>query len=511
MKFRAVVAQLDRAVAFEAIGWGFESLRPRVLGVVVAIAAGLVYCLSLSHDVGFWDYGELQTVPYILGLMHTTGFPTEILSGALFSHVVILGSVAFRITLFCALCGVGAAACCYAIALELGAQPVIAAAAALAYALMRLTWSHAASADVMDEAVVLSAATLLCALIARRTGTFKYAAIAAILGGLAVGTHAAVILYLPAAAVVLVAAYRKNWRAILLCAAIFLAVTAAVYAYLPVRSCQVERQRLDPTRQLGLSPGMPIWDWGGPCKARDFVAVVTGRQADAPHGLRGYLALRRYPHYAVFALTQFGSPAEGAALVAAALLAFFAQPRATRKRSWILFVPLVLVTPFAAAFTTESDAARYYIFPALCLWIQIAIGLAAVRRQLHTTALAALGLLIVAFLWQSRGLFEQRNDRLGSTYIAAVKAATSDDAIVIAPWVDATPLAYAAYVERNFGRRFIVFGDAAAFPQQTRRWSRTRFVYEVAERPSVANAAFVARLHLATDLDRDTKVFRLRY
>ncbi|MBV9028440.1 MAG: DUF2723 domain-containing protein [Candidatus Eremiobacteraeota bacterium] len=465
----------------------------------------------MSRDVGFWDYGELQTVPYVLGLMHTTGFPTEILSGWLFAHALLLGSVAFRITLLCALCGIGAAVCAYAITLELGARPAIAVVAAIAYALMRLAWGHAASADVIDEAVFLSAAALLCALIARRTGTLTHCSIAATLGGLALGTHAVVIFYLPAAAAVLVMAYKKNWRAMLLSGTIMLAVASAVYAYLPIRSCQVERQLLDPTRRLGLSPGMPIWDWGAPCKASNFVAVLTGRQAGAPQAFHGYLALTHYPHYAVFALQQFGSPAEGAALIAAALLAFFAQRRPTRTLSWILFIPLVLVTPFASAFTTESDAARYYIFPALCLWAQVALGITALGRQLQTIAVAALVLLAVAFLWQSRGLFEQRNDRLGSTYIAAVKAATSDDGIVIAPWVDATPLAYAAYAERSFGRRFIVFGDAAAFAQQTHRWSRAQPVYEIGERPSVNNAQFVARLHLAPDLGRDTKVFRLRY
>ncbi|MBV9234024.1 MAG: hypothetical protein JO030_08275, partial [Candidatus Eremiobacteraeota bacterium] len=79
----------------------------------------------------------------------------------------------------------------------------------------------------------------------------------------------------------------------------------------------------------------------------------------------------------------------------------------------------------------------------------------------------------------------------------------------IAPWVDATPLAYAAYAEKSFGRRFVVFGDAAAFRRQIPRWAKTRAVYEIGERSSVAGAALVARLNLSPNFEHDTKVFRL--
>ncbi|MBV9233723.1 MAG: DUF2723 domain-containing protein, partial [Candidatus Eremiobacteraeota bacterium] len=458
--------------------------RTRCGLLLFGIVAG-VYVLSFSRDVGFWDYGELQTVPYILGLAHTTGFPTEILSGWLFSHLVAVGSVAFRITLFCWLCGVGAALCCYAIALELGASAGIAVACAAAYACMRLTWSHAASPDVVNETVLLSAATLLCATVAHRTERRAGVGLAALLAGLSLGTHATAIFALPTATLALLRR-RRDVGTIALAALFGIGVAAIVYGYLPLRSCAVERQRLDPTRSLGLPPGMPIWDWGGPCKPADFIAVVTGRQANAGSGLRAYLNLRHYPQFFSFALTQLGSLPLGALLVAAAVLAFLAQPKATHRRTWVLFLPFVLVTPFAAGFGTESDVARYYMLPGLCLWIQIAVGCTALAQRasarriphLETAAIAAVAVLALAWLWQSRDLFERRNDRLGSTYVAGVIAATSDDGILIAPWVDATPLAYAAYAEKSFGRRFVVFGDAAAFRRQIPRWAKTRAVYE---------------------------------
>ncbi len=487
-------------------------------GIIVLLGAAIVYGFSLSHDVGFWDYGELQTVPYILGLAHTTGFPAEILSGWIFAHLVPLGSVAFRITLLCALCAAGSALCCYAIAVELGADAFVASAAALCYALMPLVWSHASTADVMNEAVFLSAATLRFALIARRNGRMRGVAVTAGIGGLAMGTHAAVIFYLPAA-IAAVLGKRWRWRAIILGIAAFVAVTGAVYSYLPIRSCQVERQRLDPTRQIGLSPGMPIWDWGGPCRLSDFVGVVTGRQAKASRAFHSYLDLPRYPQFFVSALVRLGTLWGGVALVAAALANFAAQKRATRTLTWPLFLPFVLVTPFADTFGAESDAARYYILPALCLWAQIAIGFSALcdslapstwRKRAQAVGVTALAAVCIAFLVRGNGLFEQRHDRLGGTYIADVIASTRDTGVVIAPWVDATPLAYAAYASHTFGRRLIVFGDARGFSRMTPRWIKTRPVYEIGERPSVSGAVFVARLHLAASFDRDTKIFRLR-
>lgn len=63
-----------------------------------------LYLFSLDGDVGFWDTGEMQTVPYIAGIAHPTGYPTFTMLGWLFTHAVPLGSVAWRTTFMCALC-----------------------------------------------------------------------------------------------------------------------------------------------------------------------------------------------------------------------------------------------------------------------------------------------------------------------------------------------------------------------------------------------------------------------
>ncbi len=54
----------------------------------------------MRRSVDYWDTGEMQTVPWILGIAHPTGFPAFVLGGFLFSHLVPIGSVAFRMSLF---------------------------------------------------------------------------------------------------------------------------------------------------------------------------------------------------------------------------------------------------------------------------------------------------------------------------------------------------------------------------------------------------------------------------
>ena len=57
--------------------------------------------------IAFDDWGELQTVPHVLGVAHPTGYPVYILSAWLF-ELLPIGSVAFRANMFSAVCGRGA-------------------------------------------------------------------------------------------------------------------------------------------------------------------------------------------------------------------------------------------------------------------------------------------------------------------------------------------------------------------------------------------------------------------
>lgn len=237
----------------------------------------------------------MQTVPFILGLAHSNGFPTEILIGWLFSHVFAIGTPAVRLTTLSSLFGVVSVASCYAISRLFGARPWLSLAAAALFGLTFLVCQHATRTDVIDCSVSLSALTMVLSIAAAKRDESTWTIVAGACFGLCLGTHAIVIFYLPAA----IAAFfffsrikSKQKFALYLSAAIFCAGT--VYSYLPIRSSIVERFHLDPTSQLGFESNTPIWDWGSPSSPSRFIGVVTGRSVGAPSVLGEILEPSRF-------------------------------------------------------------------------------------------------------------------------------------------------------------------------------------------------------------------------
>ncbi len=483
---------------------------------LVGLATLVVYALSLDPDVGFWDTAELQVVPYILGLAHPTGNPTGILLGWTWAHVLFpFGEPSLRENLLSALCVAGGAVCGCAIALAYGVRPAIAGACAVAFALGATTWSHATHADVLDPAIFFCALTVLLVVLTLEAGRSLLWA-AAVAAGLALGTHGAVVWYLPAALVLPFGAPRcPRPRVLVLCGAIVVVVAALLYAYLPIRSTIVTAARLDPTRALGLPPGQPFWDWGHPGSWAGFWGVVTGSSVAASGSLGAIAQVAAWPADAAFAFAQLRSFAPLPVLVCVLGLAAWGASRV--RNGWALLLPLVLVTPFAASFTAESDVTRYFTFPVLCCWILVAIGLDRIAsswpagRIVPTIAVLFVAGVAAYELAAGRGEFAVRGDHLGSTYIAEVLRATPNDDIVVAPWVYAMPLGYAAYARESMGARTVVMAGEPQIDGLARGWLRDRPVYAVTEQPPPGDVAarFVLAFHVNPDAAHDPKLYRL--
>ena len=94
----------------------------RFLGpLIVAAMSFAVYLRTLLPGVAFGDWGEMQTVPHVLGVAHPTGYPTYILIAWL-AELLPIGSVAFRANLLSAAFVAAALATVTVIAGRLGAR-----------------------------------------------------------------------------------------------------------------------------------------------------------------------------------------------------------------------------------------------------------------------------------------------------------------------------------------------------------------------------------------------------
>ncbi len=479
----------------------------------------LFYVCSLDGDVGFWDTAELNTVPYMLGLAHPGGFPAEVLLGWVFSHAMPVGEISYRLALLNAIEMAGSALIAYLFVTNEGANPLAGVLAALGFALSPTVWRHATHTDEMAPAVFLTCATF--ALVRRfwRCGRGRFLFAAAVVGGLDVGTHGAAVLYLLVPGTVAIAAFRPaSLKRFALAAALFVTIACAVYAYLPLRSSFVVAHRLDPTLALGLPAGRPFWDWGDPRTAQGFVEVVTGKRFAAPAAMAAYGDARRVARSVGYGL---GGLRNAMGLPALVLTLALCIALAVDDPALVLYLlaPALLVSPFVASFSAEPDPVRYYLFPAWALWSGAALGLCVILRRVVARASAqsgvVLGMLAVVALceiYAGRSLFVQRKDHLGFTYIDAVIARTTDNAVIVAPWTYITPLAYAAYAQHRTKARIVVAGEADDFADRIPRWMANDPVFAISENAPTSpyfRSSYLCNFYVVPGSAHDPKLFRI--
>jgi len=160
----------------------------RFAPLVVGVVAFVVYARTLLPGMAFGDWGEMQTVPHVLGVAHPTGYPTYVVLSWL-AQLVPLGSIAFRANLLSAVLVSGALAVAVAILLRLGVRPVIAVAAALAVGVVPTVWSAATVAEVNPLHLLFVALLVHRALAWEESRTTRDLVLGALLLGLAAGNH----------------------------------------------------------------------------------------------------------------------------------------------------------------------------------------------------------------------------------------------------------------------------------------------------------------------------------
>ncbi|MBV9647530.1 MAG: DUF2723 domain-containing protein [Candidatus Eremiobacteraeota bacterium] len=423
----------------------------------------VLYVASLSPYVSAWDTAEFQTVPYIFGIAHPTGFPAFIMAGWIFTHLVPLQSVAWRMGLFSALCMSLSGVTCYVLCRRLAVSPPGACGAALLFAVGNVAWTRGTRAEVHSLAALLVVASALFALCWYQERRPRWLVLCAVASGVGLATHPTIVLAFPGIALLVIAAREMPSRRVIIVCLAALILPSLAYAYIPLRSHYVTAHRVDPTLALGIPPGRPYWDYGDPSTPQAFLRYVSGSDFRASASVLSLLDPRLYVRIAPRAwadLTGNEFP-----LVALVIAAFGAVMLAVRRPLTFagLALALLISMPFAYGYEAEADPARYALPAFLLISVLVAYGVMALagflaggdRRAESATVAFALFVLAGAEFWLQRDVLSQRFDRRFADYVDRVRQGTPANAVLVADWSYATPLAYAAFVERSLGERVV--------------------------------------------------------
>src|ERR1700722_2437593 len=108
--------------------------RSAVTAAVAFLVVIAIYLCTMMPGPAFMDTGEYQTVTYVLGCAHPTGYPLYTMVGKLFGTLVPLGNWAVRMNLMSALSTAASAAMLVLLAMRYRVSGAVAVAASLGFA-----------------------------------------------------------------------------------------------------------------------------------------------------------------------------------------------------------------------------------------------------------------------------------------------------------------------------------------------------------------------------------------
>jgi Protein of unknown function (DUF2723) len=449
------------------------------------------YIASASIEPGSWDTAELQGVPYMLGISHPTGFPLYTLVGYVWSHVVAIGSVAFRMNAMSGVAIAITALAAYAVAREVGAGRWVALFATLWFAFTQDVWAHAARAEAQDIAVACEAIAIYAFLRWMRTGEAGWFAGTFTLCGLAMAAHPNALWLLPGLLIgTLVATRKPSLRLAGVSFALMLG-GLALYLYLPLRSAYVVAHGLDPTVGLQGVNGGIFWNYNDPRTLHGLALELTGSQFHTA----GYFAEAFNPLRIGDALWAFvtGTQAQYGTFATFLLLAGVA---AAWRRDWrttlVLCVTCTAALLFSIVYPNESDVGRYRL---LASWLAVPL-FGAVVPEAEASAMPMLRNLLVLFLAigagtafaNQRGFFHHAPGEGGRWVIDAIRFTVPAPSVVVTPWLDATSLAYGAYVDGSL-RGLTIVSDNELRLALYRRWAAHHRVFVLVNPHDVSSLA----------------------
>ena len=304
----------------------------------------LVYAAGACPTIYVGDSGDLVTAVHVLGIAHPTGYPLYVLLGKLWSVLLPAGTVAWRMSLFSAVCAAGACGALYRLCRSLALHPIAAAFSALVVAFSPSFWAEANVQRVYGLGALFVVLTTAAAWRwqVRRDG--RSLAWAWFLCGLGAANHAFMAVYALALGTHVLAvepAILRSPRRIAVAGGAFCSGLLP-YLYLPLRAA-----------------AHPPLAWGNPQTLGGLFGVVSRREFWSRAWLEGPADLP------VIAANYLGS--FGAELTWAGVALALAGIAAGRRRHWPVLLPGLVMAGNLAVLAVHGSRHdlftwhRYYI------------------------------------------------------------------------------------------------------------------------------------------------------
>jgi len=416
------------------------SLLARVMPAIVAGVALIVYALTLMPGVAFGDWGEMQTVPHVLGVAHPTGYPTYIVLAWL-AELIPIGSVAWRANFLSAVCVAAALGTATAISIRLGVRPIIAGAGALALGAVGTVWAAATIAEVNSLHLLFGALILHRALVWEARRSPSDLIIGGLLVGLALGNHLLTLFIAPFVAVFVLWTGRREILArplILVPALAAVILGLAVYLYIPLAAAQ--------------SPPLP---YNHPVSLDAVLWLASGTQF---RGQFDFLSPKG-PGEFVTALPGLWALVAARATPVLPLLGVAGLVVLVRRRPAFGLLCAAILFSGVYIWANYLKLEHYLLVPWLVIAIAASVAIewlaGAMMRRPHPSgmrdpapligaAALTLALAIGAINWSDA---DRSGERSGEDYVDAVFAALPQDAAILSHWGSSTPLWYGRYVQ----------------------------------------------------------------
>ena len=209
----------------------------------VVLICFLIYLKTLAPTVLYYDPTTfpdsvvLQIQAIVLGIPHTTGYPTWVMLTHLFTYLPF-GDLAYRVNLSSAVYAASAVLLVYLLCLRLTRHAVPSCVAALLFGLSRDFWSQAVITEVYTLNTLFVALVIFLLLLWRDTRDDRHLLLTCFSMGLSLTNHLTSGLLLPAGALFVGLVDRRKLRDLRLTlkgAALFL-IALTPYLYLPIRA-----------------------------------------------------------------------------------------------------------------------------------------------------------------------------------------------------------------------------------------------------------------------------------